>query len=123
MFLSSIIKLNVIIMALTWDFYLNLICSIRGVILFIVSLLLVGKIKKLFPGARILKKWNIIQILIYIFLVGYVSNIVFLFLEITNVVLVMTAIVYIFGGFFVYLVINLTYKTYKVIIEESDNEE
>ncbi|TXT64424.1 MAG: conserved membrane protein of unknown function [Promethearchaeota archaeon] len=107
-------------MVLDWNFYFNLICSIGGIVFFILSLNIIRKIKQLFPGANIIKKWILIQILIILFLFGYISNIIFLALDMTEIVAFMTAIVYIFGALFVFFVVNLSYKTYKLIITESE---
>ncbi len=106
-------------MNLGWNFYFSLICSIGGMIFFIYSLYIIKKIRELFPGAKLIKKWIIIQSLIILFLAGYIFNIVFLVLESIVLVTFMTAIVYIFGAFFVAIVINLAYKTYKLILLES----
>ncbi len=103
-------------MTLDWNFYFSLICSIGGIIFFILSLLIVIKIKELFPATKLVKKWVVIQILIILFLGGYVFNIIFLTLENTAVTNIMVAIVYIFGGLFVLLIVNLSYKTYKEIL-------
>ncbi|MBD3195809.1 MAG: hypothetical protein GF317_12180 [Candidatus Lokiarchaeota archaeon] len=106
-----------------WTFYLNLICSIAGLIFFISSLVITRKIKKLFPGANITKKWLIIELLIVIFLIGYLLNIIFLAFDLTEITTIMTAIVYFFGGLFVLIIINLGYKTYKTILLGSKSEE
>ena len=105
-------------MALDPNFYINLICSIGGVTFFIISLLIISKIKQLFPGAPIIKKWKVIQTLIILFLFGYVFNILFLYLDFIAIVQIMTAIVYIFGGLFVLIIVNLSFKTYKSIVLE-----
>ncbi|MFX0070455.1 MAG: hypothetical protein ACFFAO_05125 [Candidatus Hermodarchaeota archaeon] len=109
-------------MAYDWIFYLSLVCSIGGIIFFIYSLIIVQKIKELFPGAKIMKKWIAIQSLIILFLIGYAFNIVFLFLELSELIIIMVAIVYIFGSIFVALIINLGYKTYKLILIESKSK-
>ena len=109
-------------MGLDGVFYLNLICSIAGVGCFIYGFLIINKIKKLFPGAKMTRKWLTMQILIVIFLVGYEFNIVFLALEMTDFVNFMTAIVYFFGGFFVLIIINLGYRTYKLILLDSSSK-
>ncbi|MFX1277970.1 MAG: hypothetical protein ACFFA3_01040 [Promethearchaeota archaeon] len=103
-------------MALDAYFYFSLICSIGGIVFFFISLLIVSKIKELFPATRLIKKWIIIQVLIILFLCGYVFNIIFLALENTVVTNIMVAVVYVFGGFFVLIVVNLSYKTYKEIV-------
>ena len=101
------------------DFYtiFGIICSIGGLIFFALSTLVVRKILKLFPGAKVRKKWLRIQMLIIIFTFGYIFNIIFLLLGATEIIIIMTAIVYIFGGIFVFIVINLAFKTYQTIIE------
>ncbi len=104
---------------LDWNFYFNLVCSIGGMVFFVISLVIIRKIKNLFPGGNIIKKWIVIQVLIIIFLVGYVLNIVFLALEMTTLVAFFTAIVYIFGALFVLIIVDLSYKTYKTIIMET----
>ena len=103
-------------MALDWNFYFSLFCSIGGIVFFLISLLIISKIKELFPASKLIKKWVIIQVLILLFLCGYVFNIIFLALELTAITNIMVAIVYIFGGFFVLIVVNLSYKTYKEIV-------
>mgnify|MGYP006308595625 CR=1 FL=1 len=110
-------------MALDWSFYFSLICSIGGVLFFITSLLIIRKIKELFPGTNLVKKWIIIQGLIVLFLFGYVFNIIFLYLKMTDIVNIMTAIVYIFGGLFVLIVVNLSFKTYKLILLGNSEKE
>ncbi|MFX1574717.1 MAG: hypothetical protein ACFFB0_18430 [Promethearchaeota archaeon] len=103
-------------MAFDLNFYFSLFCSIGGIIFFVISLLIISKVKELFPATKLIKKWVIIQVLILLFLCGYVFNIIFLALELTAFTNIMVAIVYIFGGFFVLLVVNLSYKTYKEIL-------
>lgn len=103
-------------MSLDFNFYLNLICSIKGIIFFIYSLYLIRKIKKLFPGGKVTKKWLLRQSLIIIFLAGYILNIIFLLYDLVDLVAIMTALVYFFGGLFVFIIIKLVHKTYKTIL-------
>ena len=100
----------------------SFICSISGAAFFLISLFIITKIKKLFPGSKINQKWIIIQLLIILFLFGYVFNIIFLALNMLDIIAVMTAIVYIFGALFVLIVINLSFKTYKTILLEPDSK-
>ncbi len=106
-------------MAIDLIFYINLLCSVAGIFFFAYSLLIVNKIKGIFPSGKVLKKWSFIQVMIGIFLTGYGVNIVFNFIGDLQVILFMTAIVYIFGGLFVFMIINLSYKTYRLIVVES----
>ncbi|MFX1311996.1 MAG: hypothetical protein ACFFHD_05240, partial [Promethearchaeota archaeon] len=105
-----------------WNFFFSLFCSIGGVAFFIISLLIISKIKELFPATKLIKKWVIIQVLILLFLCGYVFNIIFLALELTVFTNIMVAIVYIFGALFVLIVVNLSYKTYKEILMGSSKK-
>ncbi|MFX0012441.1 MAG: hypothetical protein ACFE9R_19160 [Candidatus Hermodarchaeota archaeon] len=105
-------------MSYDWVFYLNIICSIGGIVFFITSLILIRKIKKLFPGSKVTKKWLLREFLIVIFLLGYVFNITFLVLQFNEIIPIMTALVYFFGGVFVYIIIKLVYNTYKTILLE-----
>ncbi|MFX1321295.1 MAG: hypothetical protein ACFFAQ_06600 [Promethearchaeota archaeon] len=99
-------------------FVFSFICSVCGAAFFLISLFIISKIKGLFPGTKINKKWIIIQMLIILFLFGYVFNIIFLALDMPEIIAIMTAIVYIFGALFVLIVINLSFKTYKLILLE-----
>jgi hypothetical protein len=104
-------------MAFDFNFYLNLICSIGGIIFFIYSLFYIRKIKKLFPGSKVTRKWLLREGLIVIFLAGYILNIIFLLFDLTDLIAIMTALVYFFGGLFVFIIIKLVHKTYKTILE------
>lgn len=106
-------------MALDLIFYLNLIASLGGIVFFLYSLILIRKIKKLFPKGSVSKKWLFRQFLIVIFLFGYIFNILFQFYDLTELLEYMTALVYLFGGVFVFIIIKLVYKTYDTILKES----
>ncbi|MBY9004284.1 MAG: hypothetical protein KGD73_09960 [Candidatus Lokiarchaeota archaeon] len=109
-------------MSLGLSFYLNLVASIGGIFFFIYSLILIRKIKKLFPKGEVTKKWFLRELLIVIFLFGYIFNIIFNFFELTELITYMTAFVYLFGGVFVFIIIRLVQKTYVVILKESTNK-
>ncbi len=110
-------------MAYDLNFYINIICSVGGIIFFIYSLILVRKIKKLFPGSKVTKKWMLRELLIFIFLLGYILNITFLILQWAEIISFMTALVYIFGGVFVLIIIKLVYNTYRTILLEYSSKE
>jgi len=112
-------EIEVILLVLDWTFYLNLTCSLVGIVFFVYSSIIIKRIRELFPGTKIIKKWSRIQVLIILFLIGYVFNIIALFLELSELIMIMTAMVYIFGGFFVFYIINLSYKTYKLVVLDS----
>jgi hypothetical protein len=110
-------------MVFDWIFYLNILCSIGGIVFFVISLILIRKIKKLFPGSKVTRKWNLRELLIIVFLLGYASNITFLVLQFTEIIPIMTAMVYFFGGIFVYIIIKLVYNTYKTILLEYSSKQ
>ena len=106
-------------MAYDLIFYLNLITSLGGIFFFLYSLILIRKIKKLFPKGSVSKKWLFRELLIVIFLFGYVFNIIFHIYGLTELLEYMTAMVYLFGGLFVFVIIKLVHKTYDTILKES----
>ncbi len=103
--------------------YLNIICAIIGICLFIYCNLIVFKILDLFPKAKMRKDWKIINILIIFFLIGYLVNIISVILGLTEILIVMQAFVYAFGAFFVLLVVRLSYRTYKILLEAAETKE
>ena len=106
-------------MAYDLIFYLNLIASLGGIFFFLYSLILIRKIKKLFPKGSVSKKWLFREFLIVIFLFGYIFNIIFHIYGLTEILEYMTAMVYLFGGLFVFVIIKLVHKTYDTILKES----
>ena len=106
-------------MAYDLIFYLNLIASVGGIFFFLYSLILIRKIKKLFPKGSVSKKWFFREFLIVVFLFGYIFNIIFHIYGLTELLEYMTAMVYLFGGLFVFIIIKLVHKTYDTILKES----
>ena len=106
-------------MAFDLIFYLNLIASLGGIFFFLYSLILIRKIKNLFPKGSVSKKWLFREFLIVIFLFGYIFNIIFHIYGLTELLEYMTAMVYLFGGLFVFVIIKLVHKTYDTILKES----
>ena len=102
---------------------LNIVCAVVGGLIFVFSTLQVNKILKLFPSSRMTKDWKIIRILIVFFLVGYILNIIAVLQDLQSVLLVMQALVYLFGALFVLMVIRLSLKTYKVILKTAGEDQ
>ncbi len=109
-------------MALTPFDILNLICAVIGIGIFIFCILDVKSIIRMFPNAKMTKKWNLIQIFIIFFLVGYILNIAFILLNNTESLLLMQALVYLFGALFVFIIVDLSKRTFQIIIESAKNE-
>ena len=100
--------------------YINIIGAGVGLIILMYCVLYTNKILKLIPEAKVVKNWKIIKILILFFLVGYVANIIAIFTELDAFLIIMQAFVYFFGAVFVLMVVRLSYKTYKLIIESAN---
>jgi len=100
---------------------INIVFSIAGIIIFIVCEFIVLNILKLFPKAKMRTDWKVIFILVIFFISGYVVNIIALLLNISPILMFMQAFVYIFGAIFVLIVINLSYRTYKILIKTAEN--
>ncbi|WP_287585600.1 hypothetical protein [Candidatus Borrarchaeum sp.] len=98
---------------------LGTIFSVLGLILFLYCLLVVRKILQLFPQAKMRKDWMIIGILIGFFAIGYAVNIWALLTENLLVQSFMQSFVYLFGAIFVVVVIQLSYRTYKLILKSA----
>lgn len=94
---------------------LNIVCAIAGMFIFIYCIQIVSKILLLFPNAKMTKSWKIIRVLIVFFLIGYVLNIIAVFLEMNEVLLIMQALVYLFGALFVFIVVRLSHITYQLL--------
>jgi hypothetical protein len=109
-------------MALTLYNYLNLVCAVLGIAIFIFCILNVKSIIEMFPNAKMTKKWKIIQTLIIFFLVGYLLNIIFVLLNQSESLLLMQALVYLFGALFVYIVVDLSKRTFEIILESANKE-
>ena len=100
--------------------YLNITCAIIGAVLFVISISVVLKIFNLLPKAKIRTDWKIIIILIVFFLFGYALNIFMVISGMSEMILVMQAFVYAFGALFVLIVVRLSYKTYKILVEAAE---
>lgn len=90
--------------------------SVISIILLLYCLYLTEKIKKLFPGGNIVKKWIVMQVIIIIFIFFYVLGLIFIFNPDPSITYVISGILNLFTGFFVLIIVNLTYRTYKIIL-------
>ena len=104
-------------MAIDWISYFNLTCSIAGILFFVLTLRTIHIFKKFLPATDIIRKWQILQLLIIFFLIGYGLNILFSMLEIQNLFLLLVALIYFFGGCFVLIIVSLVNRTYKALYQ------
>ncbi len=80
---------------------------------------IVKQILKLFPQVKTRKNWKVIILLIIFFLFGYLINIIAILLNVTELLIVMQAFVYVFGALFVMLVVTLSRKTYQNVLDST----
>lgn len=109
-------------MAIDFFGWLNISCAIIGATIFGLCIVMVIKIIKLFPNAKMTKDWKIINILIIFFLFAYLLNIIAVIQNWTSILLIMQALVYLFGAIFVFIVVRLSLKTYKLLLETAKEE-
>ncbi len=93
--------------------------TILGIALFFYSFYLIAKIKQLFPGANIITKWRIMQLIIIILSVIYIIDWVVWVYDIHYLLFILGGIVRLSTSIFIALIIALFYKTYKLILRKS----
>ena len=97
---------------------LSMFFSIIGALVFLYCIYLSWKIIKLFPeGSKTIKYWYVAIFLIAVFFLGYLFNILVIYLGETELQQFMTAFVYLLGAVFVLVVVWVSYKTYKIILQ------
>ncbi|MFX0091519.1 MAG: hypothetical protein ACFFBD_07125 [Candidatus Hodarchaeota archaeon] len=105
-------------MALDFIGIFTIIACIIGIVSFIFSLYMMWKILGLFPKeAKVKNYWYAAVGLVMLFLIGYLVAILTTIFELSELNRVMVPIVYLFGSFFVVIMVVLSYRTYKVITE------
>ncbi|MHA1839342.1 MAG: hypothetical protein ACTSYO_05205 [Candidatus Ranarchaeia archaeon] len=96
--------------------------SLIGISLFLVCIWIIKNILDLLPNAKIREDWQIIVGFIVLLLLGYIINIWALLTANIPILTSMQSFVYVFGAFFSLIVINLSYKTYKLIIASAEEQ-
>ena len=96
----------------------TIITSLLGIFLFFISLFFCWKILELFQKeAKIKRYWLLASALLIIFIYCYLTAIVSVIMENTDIQALIVPIVYLFGGIFVFVMITVCYKTYSTIIK------
>ena len=93
--------------------------SVLSIILLVYSLYLIEKIKRLFPGGSIVKKWITMQIILIALIVLYALGLIFIFHPDQNIFYIITGTLILFSGLFIVIIIILTYKTYQIILHKA----
>lgn len=92
--------------------------TIIGIALFIFSFYLIAKIKQLFPGGNIVKKWRIMQVLIILVSIIYIIDWIVWIYDLHDLLFVLGGIVRLSTSIFITLLIVLFYKTYRLILRK-----
>jgi hypothetical protein len=98
---------------------LSILFSVIGAVIFLYCIYLSWNIIKMFPeSSKTLKYWYVAILLIAAFFIGYLVNIyVVAVLQDTDLQLLLTSFVYLGGAVFVLVVVWVSYKTYKIILQ------
>ena len=106
---------------------LSIICSILGAVIFIYAIVYEFKIIKQLKKIKKPRSWQLVTVFTIFFTLGYVINIVGIILA-ENIPIwgeireVLNALVFLFGGVFVAVVILISHKTYGLIFEAAERE-
>jgi hypothetical protein len=92
--------------------------TILGIALFVYCFYLIAKIKQLFPGGNIVKKWRIMQILIIVLSVVYVIDWIVWIYDLHDVLFILGGIVRLSTSLFITILIVLFYKTYRLVLHK-----
>ncbi len=95
----------------------NVICCLIGFFFFVRAWMYARKISVLLAETRIVKRWRIATLMVGFFSIGYLGNILLVFVVNLEILLIVEAMVFLGGSMFVLLVFNLAFKTYDLIYE------
>jgi len=96
--------------------------TILGIVLFVYSFYLITKIKQLFPGSNIIKKWRIMQLLIIVIATIYIIDWIAWIYDLHYVLFILSGLVRLSSALFIVLIIMLFYKTYQLILHKSKSD-
>jgi len=100
---------------------LSLVCSGIGAILFIVAVVFELKIINKLKQIKKPVSWNFLTFFTIFFFLGYVVNIVSIIFEYVEIQQIFGALVFLFGGVFVLLIIIVSFNTYGAIFEAAES--
>ncbi len=100
---------------------LSLLCSSAGALLFIVAVVFEFKIIKKLKQIKNPISWGFLTFFTIFFIFGYGVNIVSILGEFQVLQQVFGALIFLFGGIFLLLVIIVSYKTYVAIFDAAES--
>ena len=94
--------------------------SVLGIIVLGLSLILLEKIKKMFPGGKVVRKYLLMQVMVIIIITLHVVGLILIFYTDTPLIVYITyGTINVAVSVFVFILINLMYKTYKLILSQT----
>ncbi len=94
--------------------------SVVSIALLVISFFIIERIKKLFPGGNIVKKWIAMQVIIITFLVLQIVDWILIFFPNEYLDFMVVGFVNILIGVFVILIVYLSYNTYQIILGKKE---
>ena len=106
--------------------FIGVFFSLATVCILVISVLMISRIFKLLPKAKINKQWKLLRILIIIFITGNIVNatsyIIVKDMNIHMILMYFQTVMSTIGAVFVLIVIRLSIKTYNLIVESAGKE-
>lgn len=107
--------------SLIFEDYLLILASLVGILLFIYSSLKILNIMNLLPKeSKTRSYWLYALILTFLFTLGYVASIIAVLIDQKDILNSITPLIYLFGAIFVFIVVMVSYRTYKAILESAE---
>ena len=98
---------------------ITIILVIAGAFGMLFSVAGTRKILQKTKTSRYSSLWKILLILMIFFLLGYIGTAVLIFINLTEIILILTGVVFFFGALFVFLVVRTGYLTISELVETS----
>jgi two-component system, sensor histidine kinase and response regulator len=92
------------------------ILILMGALIMITAIFLTIRTIKILPAKRHIKSWNILRILMIIFMLGYLGTVYVFFLGRYELIVLITGSVFFFGALFVLITVNTGNKTIKDLL-------
>ena len=101
--------------------YSIMIASIVGVLVFLYSAKIISEIIKLLPpGSKTRTYWNFSALLILLFALGYIASLIAVLFSSSETLDAVIPILYLGGAAFVFLMVTVSLRTYKAILESAE---
>ena len=102
--------------------WINIVFSVIGALMFIISFMIEQRTIRLLNIINKSTKWKIATFLTGFFFFGYLANIYAVSTANVPLQSIFNAIVYLFGGFFVLLVVTISFSTYQAIFKAAERD-